>query len=136
MILSKEIIMNEQQTQLIKSLRDFASYLETREFDTSAANFSGTDIFLFCDTGNSFLENTKHMGGFKRNFTDYSATLDKKFGKITFRLHSSREYVCEKVKVGVKVIPAEPERIIPAKPERVIDKYEYKCPESLLKGEN
>lgn len=44
-----------------------------------------------------------------------------------------RESVCEKVVVGTKIVPAEPERIIAAVPERVEEVVEWRCP-SLLKA--
>lgn len=127
--------MNAEQAELIRSLRDLADYLETKEFDLGHTTIGTVDVYLFCDDGQAFLKNVKVMGGFQREFNDYSAQAVKKFGMAKFIVHSSREQVCERVKVGVEVRPAEPERVIPAQPERVVDKYEYKCPESLLAGQ-
>ncbi len=125
--------MSEQQKEIVSSLRNLADYLDRNEFDLSRASFNIPEVWVFCENVESFLSNTKKMGGFTRNFDEYSAQLEKKFGNAKFILHSSRESVCEKVKIGVTVIPAEEEKIIAAKPERVIDKFEYKCPDSLLK---
>lgn len=124
--------MKPEQKELVDSLRSFADFLERTELDFENAYFGLTEIYLFCANADSFLKNTKALGGFTREFNDYSAQVHKKFGVVKFTVHTARESVCEKVKVGVEVLPAEPEKIIPAKPERVVDKYEYKCPESLL----
>lgn len=44
-----------------------------------------------------------------------------------------REAVCERVVVGTKIVPAEPERVVAAVPERTEEVVEWKCP-SLLKA--
>lgn len=124
--------MNQEQKDIIQSLRDMADYLEGREFDTSyGIGFSNPELHLFTD-GPGFLTNVKRMGGFVREFTDYSAQAVRKFGGAKFIVHASRHTVCEKVEVGVRVVPATPERVIAAQPEHIEPVYEYKCPESLL----
>lgn len=128
--------MNVSQQELINELRAMADYLETHEFDDCrGSGFSHPEVYLFTD-GGGFLDNVKRMGGFKREFTDYSAQAVRQFGGSKFIVHTSRETVCERVEVGVIVIPAKEERIIPAEPEKIVPRYEYKCPESLLRGEN
>lgn len=128
--------MNSEQEELIKNLRELTNYLESKEFVSTGAGFGSVEVVLYCKDGQEFLENVSKMGSFTREFTDWSAQVIKKFGTCRFILHSSREMVCQKIKIGVKVLPAEPERIIPAKPERIVDEYEYKCPESLLTKAN
>ncbi len=124
-----------EQQSIVTSLRQLADFLETKEFTLSGGiGFSNPELYLFTD-GESFLKNIQQLGGFTKEFTDYSAYAIKTFGKAKFVVHTSREKVCEKIEDGVEVIPAEPERIIPARPERIVPKYKYKCPESLLKGE-
>lgn len=60
--------------------------------------------------------------------------LTKNFGGgVKVEWIAYRESVCEKVVVGTKVVPAEPERIIAAVPERVEEVVEWRCP-SLLKA--
>lgn len=54
-------------------------------------------------------------------------------GGIKIEWVAYRETVCEKVVIGKKVIPAEPERVVAATPEREEDVVEWKCP-SLLKA--
>ncbi len=126
--------MEMQQQEIIKSLRDMADYLESHEFDLGGGiGFGSPELYLFTD-GSGFLENVKRMGGFTREFNDYSAQAVRKFGDAKFIIHASRPAVCEKVEVGVRVVPATPQRIIEAQPERVEPVYEYKCPESLLRS--
>ena len=53
--------------------------------------------------------------------------LSKTFGGgVTMHWKAWRTSVCERVKVGTKVVPAEPAR--EAQPERVEDVFEYQCP--------
>ena len=125
--------MNQEDKQkLVGELRKMAAFLEVTEFVDDTAFFSNPEVYLFCPNAESFLGNIKVIGGFTREFNDYSAQCIKKFGDVKFILHSSRETICEKIEDGVQVIPATPEKIIPATPERVVPKYKYKCPESLL----
>ncbi len=127
--------MNNEQQEVVNGLRQLADFLENREFNLNGGTgFSTPELYLFTD-GGTFLENVKQLGGFTKEFTDYSAQAIKTFGKAKFVVHTSREKICEKIEDGVEVLPAEPERIIPAKPERIVPKYKYKCPESLLRGE-
>lgn len=78
----------------------------------------------------------------KTEYCDGYFLLKKDFGPIVFRLLVEKSKTCERVKVGEDIIPAEPEHVvpehtvpeavIPAKPERVIEKFEWKCPPSIL----
>lgn len=127
--------MNQEQKDLIQSLRDMADWLEGREFDlSSGVGFGNVEVYLFTN-GSTFLSNVRRMGGFVREFNDYAAQAIRKFGNARFVVHTSRETVCEKIEVGVKVIPAQAERIIPAQAEKIVPVYEYRCPESLLRDE-
>lgn len=128
--------MNISQTEMINSLRGLADFLESRPLDLTGAYFSTPELYLFCNSSEEFLSNVKRLGGFKREFNEYYAQAIKRFGDIRLIVNVNRQAVCERVKVGVEVRPAEPERVIAAVPERIVDKYEYKCPESLLSGEN
>ena len=125
--------MNQEEKQaLVDGLKKMAAFLEVTEFVDDSAYFSNPEVYLFCPDAESFLKNVKVIGGFKREFNEYSASCIKKFGDVKFTLHCSREAVCERIEDGVQIIPATSEKIIPAQPERVVPKYKYKCPESLL----
>jgi len=51
-------------------------------------------------------------------------------GGIRFRFYSGSG-ACERVQVGTKIIPAEPERVIPAQPEREEPIFEVRCPDPI-----
>ena len=126
--------MHQEQQNVIDELKQLVSFLESHEFDLEDGKhyFSNPELYLFTNTGDGFIKNVRNLGGFKREFNDYAANAVKQFGSTKLVVHSSRGSVCEKIKVGVKVVPAVPERIIPAQEERIEEVYEYKCPESLL----
>lgn len=74
-------------------------------------------------------------------------TIDKKFGdefawlthhfspNVTFEITSDRQTVCERVVVGKRVVPAEPERLLPAEPEREVEIVEWRCGSLLAEPE-
>lgn len=63
-------------------------------------------------------------------------SLRRNFGTaVTLDVTIQHQFLCERVKVGEKVIPAKPETVVPAQPERVEEVYEWKCPPSVLAGE-
>lgn len=49
---------------------------------------------------------------------------------LTFQFYAGQG-VCERVQVGTRTIPAEPERVIPAQPEREEPIYEILCADPL-----
>lgn len=57
-------------------------------------------------------------------------------GGVKLRTYAPRETVCQRVKVGTKVMPATPEVTLPAKPERVEEIYDWICPDSILSGDS
>lgn len=61
--------------------------------------------------------------------------LRKKEDGFVVEFNFNRNDVCRQVKVGEKVLPAEPAKTIniEAKPERVEPIYEWQCPDSLLR---
>jgi hypothetical protein len=48
----------------------------------------------------------------------------RRFGDLELDININKDNSCERVKVGERVIPAQPERTEPV--------YEWKCPDSLL----
>jgi hypothetical protein len=90
-------------------------------------------IVVFLDR-EDFSMAAKAMGSFDKNVDSAYFEMNKHFGGITLSVNFKRDEVCERVKVGEKVIP---EQILPAKseeviPEHVEDVYEWKCPASVL----
>lgn len=53
---------------------------------------------------------------------------------VQFDISTNRELICERVVVGKKVIPAQPERVIPAEPERTVEEVEWRCQPVLTAG--
>ena len=60
---------------------------------------------------------------------------DSTFGPFALHLYIEKTEICERVQVGVKTIPAEPERFVPAKPERIEPQYEWHCGKILQEAE-
>lgn len=78
----------------------------------------------------------KAGGKVAKNYTETEIQVEVRFGSILLRYDAPREKVCERVKVGEKIIPA---KVVPAReemfiPEKVEEIFEWKCPESLLAG--
>lgn len=127
--------LRREASDVAAGLRDLADFLEDHpEVDVRYAGWSF----------NLFPEDLAEIGrgGYGRLEKKVKGDwycLIKHFGKhVTLEFNKSRELVCERVKVGEKIIPAEPERfipeqVIPAKPERVEEVYEWKCPPVLAK---
>ena len=133
--------MNKKES-FVKQLRDLAQLIEERDFDFEEANISSTNFFLFCKNKEAFGRNSKALGSFNKDASTSWLNSTKSFGEnINLQVTIERNQVCEKVKVGTKIIPAKPaevipEKTIPAQEEREEDVYEYKCPESFVELAN
>ena len=114
--------------KMVKDLRAMADFLEQKEF---TGRFGEVPVYIFCDSKEIFSKNVAAMGSFAKS-ADSWINATKRFGNVKLEVTAERSVVCEKVKVGEKIIPATEEQIIPAKPERKEDIYEYKCPESFI----
>jgi len=117
-------------------LRDLADWVESHSHpELQIPGLDRVDIFPH-DDGESLPLYAKAMGTVEKEADDSFFMLRKNFGSIQLEVNWWREQVCERVKVGEKVIP---EQIFPAKseeiiPEHVENVYEWKCPESILTG--
>lgn len=79
------------------------------------------------------------FGSLEKRYDESSFRLRKDFGGgIILETYSSRESVCQRVKIGERVVPA---HVVPAKPaepeliveEKTVDEYAWECPgDSLL----
>lgn len=78
------------------------------------------------------------FGSLEKRYDESSFRLRKDFGGgIILETYSSRESVCQRVKIGERVVPA---HVVPAKPaepeliveEKVVDEFAWECPDSLL----
>lgn len=107
----------------IDGLREMADWIE----QTNWHDVFNCTIHVFPEQG-KFAEAVRRLGNCKKEFIGAWAYGVKKFGNsLEIRVCADRGKVCERVKVGT--------RIIPAQPEQEIDVYEWHCPESILKGE-
>jgi hypothetical protein len=76
------------------------------------------------------------LGQCEKSVTDDEFKIVRKFGDHFIQFYWRREYVCERVQVGVKTveIPTYPKgvEVIYEKKEEPV--YEWKCPDSILAG--
>jgi hypothetical protein len=139
-------ITPQKRIEFVAGLRALADFVETAHPDVPI----GTDLYT-----NEYVAYEKFVGA---NGIEYSGntiegmailatllrTCDKKPDSNFFNLSkefgggvkliwfADRNAVCERVVVGTKVVPPQPERVIPAEPERIEELVEWHCP-SLLK---
>jgi hypothetical protein len=125
-----EAIMDKRtHVTFANDLRDLADWVESHP-ELQIPGLDRVDIFQRLPLY------AKAMGTVEKEADDSFFMLRKNFGSIQLEVNWWREQVCERVKVGEKVIP---EQILPAKseeiiPEHVENVYEWKCPESILTG--
>ena len=93
---------------------------------------------VFARSKEQFVAQMRFLGSAAKLEGNAYLTIQKKFSRnVVIELNCQREKVCERVQVGERVIPAEPERTvpeitIPAKPETREPIFEWQCPDSLL----
>lgn len=78
-----------------------------------------------------FATQMKKLGTCKKIYTEYSMTVAKDFGPISYGFYISRDTVCERKVVGKKIVPFQEARLIPAEPEHEEDIVEWQC-DSIL----
>lgn len=113
---------------LIDGMRRCCDWLETHPINTS------TDVRLhvFVSDADELRRTIRGWGMMTKYADDHFFYAEKKFNKrVEVSVCSSRENVCERVQVGERVVPAEPEKIVPATVERVEPVYVWRCPELL-----
>jgi hypothetical protein len=118
----------------IKGLREMADFLEAHPSLYEIPGLAGgLTLNLFVDSKEQLADAARAIGKLsKRVSGDYYYVQREFSGNVTLDVNASRQKVCEKVVVGTKVIPAQPERVLPAEPEQVVEEYEWVCPKSLL----
>ena len=124
-----------EKASIVEQLREAADWLEARP--ELIEHFP--DVYLFSTTfydKAAFSKAAKVFGAANKSSDEWHYKLEKNLPSGAFlRLSGSRDSVCTRVKVGVKVIPAKPETVIPATEETVAEIYEWQCPDSILKPE-
>lgn len=88
-------------------------------------------VNLFAHTKDEFLS-MRRAGGLKHKGEcgDWLVFSKSFTNCLRLEVNIKKEKTCSRVKVGQRVVPAQPER--PATPERVEDIYEWVCPQTLL----
>lgn len=129
--------MENRNQKMIDDLKKLVEFLE----DRPTIEFSGGEQTFYVSCSVDELKDFAAQAGTTTKSHDATwFNLDKRIGShIRIHAYTDRNAICEKIKVGEKVIPAReekyiPGRVEPAEPERVIDVFEWKCPPSLLCG--
>jgi hypothetical protein len=130
-------MLNEHQQkrreEYIAGLREFADWLEAHpDFKMP---WYGHTVNVFCDKVADFVE-ARRAAGLRDKTADpnYIMFAQKFSGGWKLDININKEKTCERVKVGEEIVPAKPARTVelPAEPEKVVEKYEWKCPESII----
>ncbi len=112
---------NHPQRELIDGLREFADFLEEHP---EHPLFCGVQFDCFLKGKEELADVARTLGHAQKGGTRDYFYLRKKFGPVAVDYNVSREQVCQRVVVGEKLIPAQPERI-----EEVI---EWRCADAIL----
>lgn len=111
--------------QVAAGLREFADIIED---DPDLEHIGSVDIDLFPGQKKHIATWAKALGSCEKFYRSEIFGLRKTLGGpegLAVSVYVTRGQVCERVQVGTKVIPAQPEREIPV--------YEWKCPDSVFK---
>lgn len=135
--MNEQPILEHPNAELIKGLEDCAAWLRGHPLPDRGS--CSVNIFFYAATKEEFLRAVKIMGPCEKVSTDDTVQMHVNFsGGVGIRLFSEHKTVCERVVIGKKIIPAEPEKHVPAmviaaKPERETEITEWVCPKSFLK---
>ena len=128
----------KQHSDYANALRQIADFVEAHT-DIPAPSTSRIDIWTFGHEGRE----KQIAASFARSIGKIEKdtygpgnvlVLRKQFGPVSLECNVPREQVCERVVVGRRVIPAQPQQIVPAKPEEVVDEVEWRCQPILGAG--
>ena len=95
------------------------------------------DIFnTFVQSKGDMIHCARMLGTCDKSVTNDWFELQRNFGQIKLVVNIRRDSVCERVKVGERVVPEQhlPAREAEIVPEHTENVYEWKCPEALLSG--
>lgn len=130
----EEPIQLTAQQRFSEGLRELADFYDAHP--EVKAPYTGTNFTIFGITKEDLPIYARAFGKAEKCFDAYSFQLSKSFGyEMKLRTYSSREEVCERVKIGEKVVPA---HTIPAQEEKFVEEeveavFEWKCPDAILK---
>jgi hypothetical protein len=111
--------------QMIDDFRQMLNWLEDHPSCPLPTEILIQRCNIYAETLPEFLEIRRQLeaGGEKKSISD-TIYFTRRFGDLELDININKDNSCERVKVGERVIPAQPERTEPV--------YEWKCPDSLL----
>ena len=125
--------------EYVRALRELADFIEEKELPDvwqgwySKESYSHPTCLFYVANKKQFGDMASKIGSFTKSGDSVSTDIQRILPSgATITVWGKKEAVCERVVVGSKIIPAEPEQIIPAKPEREEEIVEWKCPESFI----
>ncbi len=108
--------MNEERIEFVKSLREFADFLEN---NPGVPSPNSAYLCSPVETAEELRAAVRVMGRVQKDFSDKHVAVEKVFGGIKYAVYTNRENVCERIVVG--------KRIVPAVAEHEEDIVEWKC---------
>ena len=111
-------------TEYTKGLRDIADFIDAHpELGLPSSEISCYSM----DEKKEAAMVLKAAAPCKKAYSDSLFVISKEFGPLTMKYYFNRKSVCTPRVVGVKVVPATPERVIQAMPEHVVEIIEWDC---------
>jgi hypothetical protein len=115
----------EKRAEMVQGLRDAADMLESCPLDmlpynihisASVTEWNGENIDVEA-TQRNLAKATRWLRNAIKNYDEHYFTLRRDFGRsVRIEVCASRSSVCEKVKTGVRFVPAQ-----------MVDEFEYQC---------
>lgn len=117
----------------IQDLRDFADWLERTPDAPLPLLPQRFDVFSISNKDELKRACLAIGGKLTKGATESFFYMRKDFRSIHYDINADRGEVCERVVIGTRTIPAEPERTVTvaAQPERVEEITEWRCGEVL-----
>lgn len=116
-------------------LRALADWFDRQPRDLPGSFYGGVTLFVSADELPAV---AKAIGTADKQVDDWTFKLVRDFGGgISLRTWTSRDAVCEQVKVGTRRVTRHvvPEGVELTEVTETEDVYEWRCPESILRGE-
>jgi hypothetical protein len=135
--------------EIIQGLRDLLAFVEANE-DFDFAPGTDTNIVEMAFRAwyqpgedrqriaiGNLTQRMAHRGKVEKLYGDEFAWIRLQFGKfVRLDISTLRKTICERVIVGKKLVPAQPERVLPATPETTVDEVEWRCHPVLVRPES
>lgn len=121
--------MVNRNADVIRGLRELADFLESWP-ECPGVSSPNVNIWLPTeeDAKPVMAAFAKHAGHVEKHFLETTAYLRKKFaGNVWLDINANRNAVCERVQVGTRIVPAQPERVLPATEDKEEPVFEWQC---------